>query len=280
MRVTPVELFKLRRRSATWTLGITWLMLGVFFGYLLPYLLYRSQRGEPTPFSIPLANMLPAATVENAIQGFPLFGLALALVIGAFAVGSEYDWGTWTSILSKNPNRFRVLGGKLAAVAIIVLALTVASFGLAAAGGAVVALAEGAESRWPDPVTVVRGLAAGWLILATGAAIGVAGAIVLRGATIVVGLGVLYVSALETLIGAFAGQSETLRTIAKVLPGTNAGSLAAGFVPYVQAGGTAAPGMVSIVAPIQAALVLLFYTAGLVGLALLIFSRRDIVAPG
>jgi hypothetical protein len=101
---------------------------------------------------------------------------------------------------------------------------------------------------------------------------------VLRGATLVVGLGVLYVSVVEALIGGFARQSAVLTAFAKVLPGTNAGSLASAFVPYVQVGGTTAPGMVSIAPPAQGAVVLILYTAVLLGAALVIFWRRDVTA--
>jgi ABC-type transport system involved in multi-copper enzyme maturation permease subunit len=272
-----VELFKLIRRPAIWVLGITWLLLGVLFGYLLPYLLYRAQAG-PSGFSIPLEGMLPAAIVENAIQGFPLFGLALALVVGGLAVGSEYGWDTWTTVLVQRPDRLRILAGKLAAVGTILLALTVASFVAAGMAALAVAMLEGADLRWPSPWILERGLGAGWLILATGASIGIAGATLLRGSTLVVGLGVLYVSVVEALIGGFARQSEVLTAIAKVLPGTNAGSLASAFVPYVQAGGTTAPGMVSIVPPAQGAAVLALYTAVLLGISLVIFRRRDVTA--
>jgi ABC-2 type transport system permease protein len=270
-----VELVKLRRRPAVWALAVTWLILGVVFGYLLPYLLYRAGAGQ-TDFSIPLEGMLPASIVENAIQGFPLFGLALALVVGGLAVGSEYGWGTWTTLLVQRPDRLRVLVAKLAAIGVVLLTLTVASFVTATLAAGAVAFLEGAGLSWPSAADVVRGLGVGWLILATGAAIGIAGATLLRGATLIVGLGVLYVSVVEGLIGAFARQSAVLTAIAKVLPGTNAGSLASAFVPYVQAGGTTAPGMVSVVPPAQGAAVLILYTVVLLGVALVVFSRRDV----
>jgi ABC-2 type transport system permease protein len=269
------ELVKLYRRPAIWALATTWLVLGVIFGYLVPYLLYRAGAGQ-IGFSIPLDGMLPAATVENAIQGFPLFGLALALVVGGLAVGGEYGWGTWTTLLVQRPERRRVLAAKLAALGVFLVLLTAASFVLAGVGGVVVAIAEGADVSWPSAAPLARGLGVGWLILATGAAIGVAGATLLRGATLVVGLGVLYVSVVEALIGGFARQSAVLTAVAKVLPGTNAGSLASAFVPYVQAGGTTAPGMVSVVPPAQGAAVLIGYTVVLLGIALVVFDRRDV----
>ena len=271
-----VELVKLGRRPAIWALAVTWLVLGVVFGYLLPYLLHRAGAGRGGGFAIPLEGMLPASIVENAIQGFPLFGLALALVLGGLAVGSEYGWGTWTTLLLQRPERLRVLAAKLAAIGVLLLALTVASLVAASLGAVVVATLEGADVRWPAASVLARGLGAGWLILAAGAAIGVAGATLLRGATLVVGLGVLYVSVVEALIGGFARQSAVLTAIAKVLPGTNAGSLASAFVPYVQAGGTTAPGMVSVVPPLQGAAVLVAYTAGLLAVAFAVFSRRDV----
>jgi ABC-2 type transport system permease protein len=270
-----VELFKLVRPSAVRALVAIWLVLVVFFGYLLPYSLYRAGTGS-SGFVIPLDGMLPAATVENAIQGFPLFGLGLALVVGGLTVGSEYGWGTWTAVLVQRPERLRVMGGMLAGLGVLLFALTVASLVVAGLAGLVVALLEDAAVRWPDVSTVVRGVGAGWLILATGAALGIAGATLLRGATLVVGLGVLYVSVVEALISGFARQSDVLTAIAKVLPGTNAGSLASAFVPYVQQGGTTAPGMIAVVPPAQGAAVLGLYLVLLVGITLMTFHRRDV----
>jgi ABC-2 type transport system permease protein len=270
-----VELLKLYRRPAIWALVVIWLLLGIVFGYLLPYLLYRGGAGQ-TGFSIPLDGMLPPAVVENAIQGFPLFGLALALVVGGLAVGSEYGWGTWTTLLVQRPERPRVLAAKLAAVALLLAAVTVATFATASIAAAVVAILEGAGMSWPSTLEFGRGLGAGWLILAGGAAIGAAGATFLRGATLIVGLGVVYVSLVEGLISGFARQSAILTTIAKALPGPNAGSLASAFVPYVQTGGTTAPGMVSLVPPLQGVAVLVGYIVVLLAAALAVFSRRDV----
>lgn len=275
-----VELSKLRRQPAVWGLATVWLLMGVFFGYLLPYLLLRTGT-RPASFSVPLSGMLPAAVVENGIQGFPLFGFALALVLGGLAVGGEYSWGTWTTVLVQRLARRPVLAGKLAALAVILLLITLASFLLAALCAVAVAALEGPAVGWPSAWTVLRGIGAGWLILVAGAALGVAGAVLLQGATLVVGLGVVYVSVVELLVGGFARQSAPVGAVAKVLPGVNAGSLASAFVPFVQGGGQAAPGVVALVPPLQATAVLAAYVIGLVGLAMLVFCRRDVTgAPG
>jgi hypothetical protein len=80
------------------------------------------------------------------------------------------------------------------------------------------------------------------------------------------------------LISGFARQSAVLTAIAKVLPGTNAGSLASAFVPYVQQGGTTAPGMIAVVPPAQGAAVLGLYLVLLVGITLVTFHRRDVTS--
>lgn len=272
-----VELSKLRRWPAVWGLITVWLLMGMVFAYLLPYLLLRTSE-RPASFSVPLSGMLPATVVENSIQGFPLFGFVLALVLGGLAVGGEYRWGTWTTVLVQRPARWPVLAGKLAALAVTLLLVTLASFLLAALCAVAVAALEGAEVRWPSAWEALRGIGAGWLILSAGAALGAAGAVLLRGASLVVGLGVVYVCVVELLIGGFARQSALLGAVARVLPGVNAGSLASAFVPVAQGGWQAAPGVVALVAPLQAAAVLAAYVVGLVGLAVLVFCRRDITS--
>jgi hypothetical protein len=100
-----VELDKLRRRRAVWVLAGAWLAMDAFSGYALPYLLLRTSSGGPVDFSVPLTDLLPSALIENTIQGFPLFGLALAIVLGGLAVGNEYGWGTWTTVLVQRGGR-------------------------------------------------------------------------------------------------------------------------------------------------------------------------------
>ena len=106
-----------------WLVAVVWLVLGLVFGYLFPYLSYRGAPTGPAAGAGAasaeqvLAEALPANLVPTAIQGFPVFAGALALLLGVLSAGSEYGWGTWETILAQGPGRLAVLAGKLRASA-------------------------------------------------------------------------------------------------------------------------------------------------------------------
>ena len=68
---------------------------------------------------------------------------------------------------------------------------------------------------------------AGWLILAVWVALGALLATLLRDNALAIGLGLVYVLAVEGLIGFAARSSESVAALAKALPRSNGGSLAA-----------------------------------------------------
>lgn len=266
-----VEFTKLRRRPAVWVIGAIWLTLGVVFGYVIPYLLFRSKVNGAQ-----LAVVLPASVIENAIQGFPYFGLALALILGVLITASEYGWGTVGTILVQRPSRYGLLLGKLVATGLILGVFVVALLSINAMSALGIAALEGAPSNWPSFGEVAGGAAAGWLILAVGAALGAMLGIALRATGIAIGVGLVYVSVIEALIGGFAGQSELIHNVATILPGINAGSLASGFGPNISEAGT--PGMFEVVSPEQGAIALATYVLAFVALAMAIFGKRDVTA--
>ena len=92
------EILKLVKWPAMWVLAAVLLVLAQVFGYLIPYVGYRSGGGSgfaagQTAAQL-LADVLPSRLVPNTLGGFPLFAGAIALVIGALSVGSEYGWKT------------------------------------------------------------------------------------------------------------------------------------------------------------------------------------------
>ena len=130
------ELLKLLRWPAMWILAAVLLVLSQVFGYLIPYVAYRSGGGSgfaagETPAQL-LADILPGRLVPNTLGGFPLFAGAIALIIGALVAASEYGWGTLKTILAQRPRRPSLLAGKLLATATAILALTVAVFAVMA----------------------------------------------------------------------------------------------------------------------------------------------------
>lgn len=82
------ELLKLRKRPAVRVLVGLWLLTLLAFGYLFPYLGYRGGGSEGRTPAEMLPDLLPANFSVVAVQGTPMFGGALALILGALLTGS------------------------------------------------------------------------------------------------------------------------------------------------------------------------------------------------
>lgn len=276
------EILKLRKRPATWIIAILWLLLAVGFGYVLPYLIYllvsntpEAQGGGAAPAEVILAGALPESLIGTTLGLSSSFGGALALILGALLIGSEYGWNTLKTILTQRPARLEVYAGKLLALALLLVVLVLAAFLSAMAASAVVAAIRGVAAGWPPVWDIVRGIAAGWLILAMWSLFGVMLALLARSTALAIGLGLVWFLVVENLVGGFASLAEALATVNRALPGVNAGSLAGAFRAAGQTG--AATGQPpSAVGATQAALVTLAYAAAFALLAGFVLRRRDV----
>ena len=274
------EMLKLVKWPAMWVLAAVLLVLAQVFGYLIPYVGYRSGGGSgfaagETQAQL-LADILPANLVGNTLSGFPLFAGALALIIGALATGSEYGWGTLKTVLTQRLGRFSVLGGKLSAIATAILVLVLVVFGINSLWSWVIAETVGRPAEWPSVLDLTRGIAAGWLILGVWSLIGALLGTLFRSTSLATGLGLVWALAVENLIRGFAGLLGFLDAFQRGLPGVNAGSLVAslGAAPLDETGGT--PGVTEVVSGTQAALVLIAYVVVLVLISGLALRRQDV----
>ncbi len=280
-----VEFDKLVRRPALWWSAAAAAAMAIVFGYVIPYLVgpaevgTGSRAGRPgadgeAGYSVPLEMLLPGQLVENAISGFPLFYLALALVLGALTSGSEYTWRTVRNLALWGPGRVTMLAAKAVVLIASVVVVAVTAFVAGAASSLVIALIEGESVSPPPAGEVLRGLAAAWLILAVGAALGLAGGVLARSSGAVIGAGLVYLFVVELLLRTFVSSSSVIEATAKTLPGTNAGSLAGSFTETAQG----APGVNDLVGTWQAVAALVAWTAAAVVIATAVFDRRDIHA--
>ncbi len=279
--VLSAELLKLRKRPATWIIVGVWLAMNLAFGYLIPYLIYRSGSFTGPDAAAAsgqlLATVLPAGLVTNVLSGYPLFGGALVLILGALMTGGEYGFGTLKTLLTQRPRRLEVLGGALAALAVVVLALVVASFVLSAGASSVIAAVESAPGAYPPAADLAGGLAAGWLILGVWGLLGALAGIAFRSTALAVGLSLVWALVIENLIRGFASLLDVLDTVQRALPGVNAGSLVAALGALGQgegAGGT--PGVDAVVGGTQAVVVLACYAIGSILVAGLLLTHRDV----
>lgn len=273
------ELFKLRKRPANWVLAAVALVLSLIFGYLIPYVGYRTGGGPAvagglSPAQV-LAETLPASFITNMISGFPLFVGAIAVILGALSSGSEYGWGTLKTALIQRPSRLEVFGGKLGALLVATALMTFALFGVAAAASALIAAIQSAPMHWPSAVVLTEGVAGGWLILSMWALLGMLLGFAFRSAALAVGLGLVWTLVIENLIRSVAPLLDALDKLQQALPGVNAGSLAAAVGATVS-GGAATPGVVAAVGGAQAAAVLVAFALAFSVTAGGLLRRRDV----
>jgi ABC-type transport system involved in multi-copper enzyme maturation permease subunit len=273
------ELLRLRRWPALKVMFGVYLLLDVTFVYLFPYMSYRNGSGgfvtEGTSREQLLAGMLPNAVPVSVVQGMPMWGGAIMLALGALAAGSGYGWGTWKTAFTQGPRRLTVTGGSFIALAAVVIALIIATFAIDLGLGLTLGSIEGKHIALPAAADAARALAAGFLILGMWTVAGFAVGTLARGPALAVGLGVVWVLALENLLRAAGTMLSWLRPVTDVLPGTVVGSIAAaaGARP-VSRGGT--PGVVANLHGGPAVALALAYLAALTLTTAVLVKRRDI----
>ena len=271
-RAVSAELLVLRKRAATWILLGIWTLLGTFFAYVVPYAL------DPEDATGGVEQFLPESLAGTLLAGFPFFGGVFALMLGVFALGSEYAWGTLKTLFTQRPGRISVLAAKLAALAIVLVPFVLALFAAGAVASYVIAQIEDAPVSWPSAWLLVRAIAAGWLILAVWAALGVLLGVVTRGTSLAIGVGILYALVIEGLLSALADGVTVLEPLTNVFLRANGYSLATALGASSQNIEESGPGSFSgpFVDSPQALVVLVAFIAAFAVLSALLLRRRDI----
>jgi ABC-2 type transport system permease protein len=274
--VTRAELAKLVRRPAAWVLLAAAVTLSQVFGFLIPYLSYRTgSGGEMTDGQSPaqlLAGTLPAQVVTNTTAAFPVFAGALALVLGALVTGNEFTGGTVKTLFTQGPRRAVVLGGQVTALVAATGFGVLVMFATCAASALGIALAEDQPVDWPSLAALGSGLGSGWLVMVMWATLGASLGVVLRAVALPIGLGVVWILGVENLVSAVAGTSLTaLKPLRDVLPGVNSGSLIVSVLPAQV--GALPPGVRATVTG-ERGLVTVAAYAALAAIALVAVARR------
>ena len=267
------ELLVLRKRASTWILLGIWTTLALVFAYVVPYATYLNGSSPDS-----LTDVLPEHLVGTLMGGFPFFGGVLALMLGVLTFGSEYGWGTLKTLFTQRPGRLHVFGAKLLALAATLAAFALVVFAVGALASSAIAVREGADVSWPSMWLLLRGLAAGWLILAVWAAFGVLLAVLFRGTALAVGVGILYALVIEGLLSALATQVSLLDPLVELFVRASGYSLVVGLGASAEDAGDRGPGSFSgpFVGVEQALLVLVSYLAVFVLVAGWRLARRDV----
>jgi ABC-type transport system involved in multi-copper enzyme maturation permease subunit len=259
LRVAQAEL---RRLSSP---GFLWAAIGLpmFFAGLTTFLTFSSANGSSTG-GPPGGEKITVATLNGATgylegitQAFTFLGV-IAVVVAALSIATDYSQGTMRNLLVRQPSRWRVLGGKLIALSVV---LTVSALAASLVGTAVAYLmASGSgvsTGAWTITSLVPRvaelsvGLI-GW------AAIGALLATVLRSVAPAIGIAIGWALPVETIIGA------TWKTGKAWFPGGVFQSIASAGTSTVTFG--------------RAVIVGSLYLAVAVIAAITVFQRREVTA--
>jgi ABC-type transport system involved in multi-copper enzyme maturation permease subunit len=273
------ELLLLRKRRSTWILLALWTALAMFFSYVIAYIDYRNgDPGEGPGYTPSLEELLPDQLAGHLSGGFPFFGGVFALMLGVLTLGSEYGWGTLRTVFVQRPGRLQVFAAKLVALAAGLVPFVLAVFALGTVSSYAIAWNEGVASGAPPLWDLVRALAAGWLILAVWAVLGVALGLLSRGTALAIGVGILYALVIEGLISAFADQIGLLEPLVQFFLRANAYSLVEGLGATTTGAATEGPGAFSgpFVGGAQAFIVLVGYIAVFLLLSGFLLRRRDV----
>jgi ABC-2 type transport system permease protein len=131
---------------------------------------------------------------------------------------------------------------------------------------------------WPSAWLLVRAIAAGWLILAVWAALGVLLGVLTRGTSLAIGVGILYALVIEGLLSAFVDSVSVLEPLSNVFLRANGYSIATALGASTRDIGSSGPGSFNgpFVDSGQALIVLAAFIAGFAALSALLLRRRDV----
>lgn len=274
------ELLRLRKWPAVWvTLG-AWLFLAALFGYVFNYVAYKTGGSNFASEDLRNDQIFAALMPENLpsvlVQGMPMFGGALMMVLGAIAAGNGYAYGTWKTVYTQGPSRTSVTVGSLLALTVFVLGVLVATLALFGVLTGLIAATEADSLVWPAFGELARSFGAGFLVLEMWMLAGYFLGTVARGPALSVGLGLVWALVLEMLLRGVGGLLGPVETFTEVLPGTAAGSLVGAII-----GGDAAsmdtPGVLNVLSGPTAAVSVAIYLVVLALGTMLLIRRRDVV---
>ncbi len=246
--------------------GITALVYGLNW-YLA---LHPNAAGER---AVNIATLYPDQFVNNVMgAAFPV-GAAMAIVVGAIFAGSEFGWSTLKTMFTQGPGRLTVWAGRSVVFGAWMLIMTVVLFAVGVGSSIVVALFQGHAIAWPAAIDVAKGMGAIWLVFAVNGAIGLALGTLIRQSAAALGIGLIYVLAVEIIAVRFIDliNNGAYKWVTELFVNQNATALTRSFTSPVF-GRAIAPA----VSAEHAVLVLAAYGIGLVVVAAGLLRLRDV----
>jgi ABC-type transport system involved in multi-copper enzyme maturation permease subunit len=230
------ESLKMLRRPAVYVLGGIMLAILVLLSYLLGWLLLsHPPPGTRFPAGVSPAELkkafYPGNMVREALGNASVLGGVLALILGVLAVGSEYGWGTFKTLLTQRPGRLEIFFAKVVAVAGTLAVFAVLNLIAAAVISVLLGLIDQQPLAFPDVLQIVAGLGTTWLIWNWYAAFGGFLAYWFRQSALAIGIGLAYLLVVESLVFGILGQlgGTVVQWVERFLPGPNASALIQSF---------------------------------------------------
>lgn len=279
VRSVHAELLRLRKWPAVWVTVGAWMALAAMFGYLFNYLAFKtgdtSFSNEGSTAQGLLAELMPANVPDVLIQGTPMFGGALMMVLGAIVAGNGYGWGTWKTVFTQGPSRTSVVLGSLAATTLVVIGVVLATLAMSFGISSAIAVSESQAIVWPSLGSVAAGVGAGFLVLEMWMLAGFLLGTLARGPALSVGLGLVWALVLENLLRGVGALLDPVEAFTRVLPGTAAGSLVGSLIE-VTPGGDGTPGVLDTLSAAQATWTVAAYLLVLPLATIALVRRRDV----
>ncbi|MGH7876862.1 MAG: ABC transporter permease [Candidatus Dormibacteraceae bacterium] len=275
------ELFKLRRRPAVWILGAILLILTALLGYLIFWIVLSHPPAHaqfPPHYDRVAAKAIfyPPNVVRAVIgNGGAVGGGALCMILGVLAVGSEYGWETFKTVLTQRPSRLASFFGRALAVALLTLVFVVAVYIVALIVSVILVSVDGRPLRWPDSGTLLKGLGATWLAYYIWATFGMMLAYLFKQSALAIGIGLVYMLLIEGLvINLLLPLGDWVKDLQRFLPGPATTALGNAFGQAYTAPG--APVTPLLMDGTRATITLLICVVVFTAVAALALKRRDV----
>ncbi|MGB3683664.1 MAG: ABC transporter permease subunit, partial [Rubrobacteraceae bacterium] len=177
------EMLKFRKRTATWVLLLVLFLAVVLGGYVSIYGFLLGPN-DPTGTSGDsrtvgdlnpeiFAALLPQKVLVNTLTAVSRFGgSVVALIFGALAFGSEYNWGTLKTVLSRKPGELKMFAGKILAMLSYFALFSVLALSAGGICSYAIASIEGMPVEWPSIWSMAKAFGAGWLIFSVWGTVG------------------------------------------------------------------------------------------------------------
>lgn len=223
VRATRSELRRLFRPGFA---GVAALLVALFT-VMAATVTFQAEFSGPALSRVPIDLESPRGMVAGLANVTSLLGI---IVLSLWAVATASDFGTgWIRVMVQaEPRRWALLAGKLTALVVLTLGLTLLATVLSVAAAAPMASAAGvATDAWfTDPLPTIL---SGWVDLSLAVlvwgVIGMAVAMVTRSSVAAIAGGIGYLIVFEGLLGQLAPDATTW------LPGSVLGTLAGGGSP-------------------------------------------------